>query len=78
MTTQNLIEPLKDGTVVKILNSGYRPCKDRGVSRTARPEGGPHLPRPCPKEAPTRLHRSSGRPARGATGIVNYLSSYRS
>jgi hypothetical protein len=23
MTTQNLIEPLSDGTVVKILNSGY-------------------------------------------------------
>ena len=23
MTTQSLLEPLKDGTVVKILNSGY-------------------------------------------------------
>jgi hypothetical protein len=23
MTTQNMVEPLKDGTVVKILNSGY-------------------------------------------------------
>jgi hypothetical protein len=23
MATQNLVEPLKDGTVVKILNSGY-------------------------------------------------------
>ena len=27
MTTQNLIEPLKAGTVVKILNSGYRRAK---------------------------------------------------
>jgi hypothetical protein len=27
MTTQNQVEPLKDGTVVKILNSGYRRAK---------------------------------------------------
>jgi hypothetical protein len=27
MTFQNLIEPLKDGTVVKILNSGYHRAK---------------------------------------------------
>ncbi|MGA2064038.1 MAG: hypothetical protein ABSG86_03670 [Thermoguttaceae bacterium] len=27
MTTENLIEPLRVGTVVKILNSGYRRAK---------------------------------------------------
>jgi hypothetical protein len=27
MTTQNQVEPLKDGTFVKILNSGYRRAK---------------------------------------------------
>ena len=27
MTTENVVEPLKDGTVVKILNSGYPRAK---------------------------------------------------
>lgn len=27
MTTQDRVEPLKDGTIVKILNSGYRRAK---------------------------------------------------
>ena len=39
MTTQNLIEPLKVGTVVKILNSGYARAKIAEVRGPLGPKG---------------------------------------
>jgi hypothetical protein len=39
MTTQNQIEPLKDGTVVKILNSGYARAKIAGCLGPLGPKG---------------------------------------
>jgi hypothetical protein len=39
MTTQNLTEPLKIGTVVKILNSGYQRAKVAEVRGPLGPKG---------------------------------------
>jgi hypothetical protein len=55
MTTKNLIQPLKVGTVVKILNSGYARAKiaeDRGPLGP----GGSRIYRVLVQTKPRRVH----------------------
>ena len=55
MTTPNLTEPLKAGTVVKIRDSGYHRAKIAAFLGPLGPKGA-RLPRSCPEEAPARLY----------------------
>jgi hypothetical protein len=55
MTTQNLVEPLKVGTVVKIRNSGYPRAKIAEVRGPLGPQGA-RIYRVLVQERPRRVY----------------------
>ncbi len=57
MTIQNLIEPLKVGTAVKILNSGYSHAQIAEYRGLLGPKGALRLPRSRSEEAPAYTSR---------------------
>ena len=55
MTTQNLTEPLKPGTVVKILNSGYSRARIAEYRGPLGPKGA-HIYRVLVQRKPRRMY----------------------